>query len=173
MFGRSSLDSIRAIATNLSVALKVTWAILVIVWIIGAFTSKRNVRRQSWASRFGMVAIAILEYLLLFWAASYFGFAKPAVLTGFTDVPVDRPVHDRRRRDVCNLGAGHTRPKLERDCNGQAEPPIDSHRSLRAGTPSHLHRRHVCDIRNSHFRRRDSKHHLNCCYALITYSQDE
>jgi protein-S-isoprenylcysteine O-methyltransferase Ste14 len=59
----------------LSVAVKITWAIFVIVWIIGAFTSKRSVRRQSWASRFGMVAIAILEYLLLFWGASYFGFA--------------------------------------------------------------------------------------------------
>src|SRR5205823_13286046 len=69
-------DSIRAIAANLSVVLKVTWAIFVIVWIIGAFTSKRTVRRQSWASRFGIVAIAILEYLLLFWAARYFGFAN-------------------------------------------------------------------------------------------------
>jgi protein-S-isoprenylcysteine O-methyltransferase Ste14 len=59
----------------LSVALKITWAIFAIVWIIGAFTSKRSVRRQSWASRFGMVGLAILEYLLLLWAVSYFGFA--------------------------------------------------------------------------------------------------
>jgi len=55
---------------------EVTWAIFVILWIIGAFTSKRTVRRQSWASRFGIVAIAILECLLLFWAARYFGFAN-------------------------------------------------------------------------------------------------
>jgi protein-S-isoprenylcysteine O-methyltransferase Ste14 len=69
-------DSIRAIATNLSFALKATWAIFAAVWIIGAFTSKRSVRRQSWASRFGMVGSAIVEYLLLFGAASYFGFAE-------------------------------------------------------------------------------------------------
>ena len=69
-------DTIETIATELSLALKVTWAIFVLVWIIGAFTSKRTVRRQSLASRFGMVAIAILEYLVLFWGASYFGFAN-------------------------------------------------------------------------------------------------
>jgi protein-S-isoprenylcysteine O-methyltransferase Ste14 len=34
------------------------------------------VRRQSWASRFGIIAIAILEYLLLLWAVRYFGFAN-------------------------------------------------------------------------------------------------
>ncbi|MBV8865040.1 MAG: isoprenylcysteine carboxylmethyltransferase family protein [Acidobacteriaceae bacterium] len=68
----------------MSVALKITWAIFVIVWIIGAFTSKRSLRRQSWASRFGMVAVAILEYLLLFWGASYFGFAYQRFLPDST-----------------------------------------------------------------------------------------
>jgi protein-S-isoprenylcysteine O-methyltransferase Ste14 len=46
------------------------------VWIIGAFTSKRNVRHQSWASRFGMVGCAIIGYFLLFGAARYFVFAE-------------------------------------------------------------------------------------------------
>lgn len=69
-------DSIRAVATNLSFALKAIWAIFAAVWIIGAFTSKRSVRRQSWASRFGMVGGAIVEYLSLFGAARYFGFAE-------------------------------------------------------------------------------------------------
>ena len=59
----------------MSVCLKITWTIFVIVWIVGAFTSKRSVRRQSWESRLGIVALGVLEYLLLFWAASYFGFA--------------------------------------------------------------------------------------------------
>lgn len=154
-------DSIRAIATGLSVALKVTWAIFVIVWIIGAFTSKRTVRRQSWASRLGIVAIAMFEYLLLFWAARYFGFANRRFLP---DSPICLWIGlfmTIRRSDVCNLGAGHTRPKLEWDRNGQAEPRIDSQRSLRVGTPSDLHRPHVRGNRNSYLRRRDSKPHLN------------
>lgn len=70
-----SFDNIKPIATNLSLCLKIVWAIFALVWIIGAFTSKRTVRRQSWASRFGMVAIAIVEYWLLLGTARYFGFA--------------------------------------------------------------------------------------------------
>jgi protein-S-isoprenylcysteine O-methyltransferase Ste14 len=69
-------DSIRAIATNLFFALKAIWAIFAAVWIIGAFTSKRSVRRQSWASRFGMVGCGIIGYFLLFAAARYFGFVE-------------------------------------------------------------------------------------------------
>jgi hypothetical protein len=66
-------DGIAAIATTLSLCLKVTWAVFALVWIIGAFTSKRSVRRQPWSSRFVMFAIAALEYLLLFWGARHFG----------------------------------------------------------------------------------------------------
>ena len=68
-------DNIRAIATYLSLAFKITWAVFIAVWIIGAFTAKRAVRRQSLPSRIGMVAIAIAAYYILFGAAEYFGFA--------------------------------------------------------------------------------------------------
>lgn len=71
----SDFDSIGAIATELTLGLKITWAVFVFVWIIGAFTSKQTVRRQSLTSRFGMGAIAIGEYWLLFWTAKHFGFA--------------------------------------------------------------------------------------------------
>jgi protein-S-isoprenylcysteine O-methyltransferase Ste14 len=56
-------------------ALKITWAIFILVWIIGAFTAKRTTRRQSLLSGVGIVAIGIAEYYLLFWLAEYFGFA--------------------------------------------------------------------------------------------------
>jgi protein-S-isoprenylcysteine O-methyltransferase Ste14 len=69
-------DTIGAIAANLVLALKIAWAIFLIVWVIGAFTSKRTARRQSWKSRFGMVGIAALEYFLLSTAAQYLGFAE-------------------------------------------------------------------------------------------------
>ncbi len=53
-----------------------------VIWIIGAFTSKQNVRSQSWASRFGMVAIAMVEYWSLFWIARYFGVVYRRFLPG-------------------------------------------------------------------------------------------
>jgi protein-S-isoprenylcysteine O-methyltransferase Ste14 len=59
----------------LSLALKITWAVFVIVWIIGAFRAKRTVRRQSVVSRVGMVVAGIAEYYVLLWVARYFGFA--------------------------------------------------------------------------------------------------
>jgi protein-S-isoprenylcysteine O-methyltransferase Ste14 len=58
------------------VALKITWAVLITVWVIGAFTAKRTARRQSLLSRFGMLAIATAEYYVLFGLARYFGFAN-------------------------------------------------------------------------------------------------
>lgn len=63
-------------ATNLFLFLKVTWAVFAAVWLIGAFTAKRTARRQSWPSRVGMFAIAIVEYFVLFRGAEYFGFAN-------------------------------------------------------------------------------------------------
>jgi protein-S-isoprenylcysteine O-methyltransferase Ste14 len=71
----ASSDSIRAIAAPLLLALKITWAVFIAVWIIGAFTAKRTIRRQSLRSRVGMVAIGLAEYYLLFWVAEYFRFA--------------------------------------------------------------------------------------------------
>ena len=55
--------------------MKITWAVFAIVWIIGAFTAKQSLRRQSWSSGFVMVAIVLLEYFLLFWGVRHFGFA--------------------------------------------------------------------------------------------------
>jgi protein-S-isoprenylcysteine O-methyltransferase Ste14 len=71
----ASSDSIRAIAAPLLLALKITWAVFIAVWIIGAFTAKRTIRRRSLRSRVGMVAIGLAEYYLLFWVAEYFRFA--------------------------------------------------------------------------------------------------
>jgi protein-S-isoprenylcysteine O-methyltransferase Ste14 len=162
--------SIGPIAVNLSVALKVTWAIFAIVWIVGAFTSKRSVRRQSWASRFGMIAVAILAYVSLLWAATYFGFADHRFLP-------DSGIYLWIGLFMTIAGvlfAIWARLTLGRKWSGIVTVK-QNHELIRtgpyAGPPSHLHRPHVCGIRNSDFRRRISKHHLNGCSALSTYSQ--
>jgi protein-S-isoprenylcysteine O-methyltransferase Ste14 len=68
----------------LSLALKATWAVFALVWIVSAFKAKPTVRRQSLASRIGMVVIAIAEYYVLLLGAKHFGFANRRFLP---DVP--------------------------------------------------------------------------------------
>jgi protein-S-isoprenylcysteine O-methyltransferase Ste14 len=60
----------------MALALKITWAVLIVVWIIGAFTAKRAARRESLVSRLGLLAMVVAEYYVLLWVVRYFGIAN-------------------------------------------------------------------------------------------------
>ncbi len=64
-----------AIVTGLSISMVIAWAVFVTVWVIGAFSTKRTVRRQSFGQQLRLFPIPLLVCCVLFVVIQYFGIA--------------------------------------------------------------------------------------------------
>jgi hypothetical protein len=91
-------------------SVEIIWAILIVIWVAAAFTSKKSIRRQSMGSRLTMILVAFICGFGLSQAAIYghFLLARWTMGSGITSVIG----LVRGAGIVGKIPAG---PKLERD----------------------------------------------------------
>src|SRR6266542_4050852 len=91
---------VQAYSSSLGV-IRVCWIIFVVFWLLGAFSTKRTIYRESSAERARYWLVLVIGYFLVIKSSSL-----PS--------PLDWCLPVRERPCICPLGKSDTRKKLER-----------------------------------------------------------